>query len=171
MIPAALIPALTLAPAAPVDLESAEVACIADALTPAERIELGGALYGGARGRGVIDRMAEALGGCARRHGWNQQRADDMSLAAYGMLVRARGAALLDEAGIGHRMVDAWFDVQSEAARTSRSSDALPMDSLVAALHSQGVGRATIAAAADSLATYLRTRTALERLRRGLRLD
>jgi hypothetical protein len=171
MILSTLLPAFALALAAPVDLDGAEVACIANSLTAAERVELGGALYGGTRGPGVLNRLEQALAGCARRHGWNQAQALDVSMAAYGTLVRARGAELLDAAGIDHRIVDAWFDALPEAARTSATGDGLSVDPLLNDLRSRGVGREAILAGARTLSTYVRTRVGLERLRRGLSLE
>ena len=168
MIAPSLLSTLALALVAQVDFDGSEVACVLAPLTPAERTEIGGGAYGEPRREAVLGRLAAAGHECARRNGWPDARAEQIATVAYTILLRARGAALLQAAGIDPAAVDRWFDRQPEAARASASTDALDSEALARDLLRAGINPETVRSGAGVMGAYVAVRVAQERLRRGL---
>jgi hypothetical protein len=148
-VAAAYLLILAAAPALP----AADVACIADRISAADRAAvLDEADQGGKRVRGLLNEAASA---CAAAGSWTSDHADRTERAAAAAILVGAASERLDGNGIPARLIVEWFGGLSPAVRRNPDIGEGFIDALQKRLLARGVKSAAIEAHATTIGALL----------------
>jgi len=150
---------------------AADLECVLDRLTSADRLAVANeALQDSSASGPASKKLENAATTCATQRRWNGEYAGAVSGIAFAVLVGEQAELELANAGIETKVIDAWFGALSAPGRARVLDDSAGLERLAAKLEAAGTPADHLEANGELIGLYVGALVALERIERGLPL-
>ena len=150
---------------------SADLDCVLNRITAADRLAVANETLRDARTRGPASAKIErAAADCATQRRWDGNYAGSIAAIAFSAVVGEQAELELKNAGIETSLIDAWFDALPVGERNRVLDNPAVLEGLFARLQGAGTPADHLEANGEILGLYVGALAALDRLERGVPL-